>query len=92
MAKSPSPDILTAIRSAIPASPHRVPAWWQKLPPELLQELEHLRAEWYAGRQPGSKSAVAKAISDELVRRGLSDVGRQGVTKWLNDGKPSEKR
>lgn len=91
MAKS-TPSLSDAIRAAIPPVTARGQPWWKKIPAEVLAELEQLRDDWYAGRQPGSKTAVARAISEELTRRKLSDVQRQGVVTWLNDGKPSAKR
>lgn len=84
MADAPK-SLTDAIRAAVPAITRRNVCWWEKLDAATLAELESLRAEWQSGRLPGSKSALARAISEQLVARGLSDVGRQGVTTWLDD-------
>jgi len=77
------PSLADAIRAAVPPAPIRSRAWWHGLPPDVLAELEAVRADWKAGRLPGSKSALARAIQAELSARGLSDVGIQGITAWL---------
>lgn len=77
------PSLADAIRAAVPPSPIRSRAWWHGLPPDALAELEAVKADWKAGRLPGSKSALARAIQAELSARGLSDVGIQGITAWL---------
>lgn len=77
------PSLGDAIRAAVPPVPRRGLAWWARIPPDALAELETVRADWRAGRLPGSKSALARAIAEELAARGISDVGRQGVTTWL---------
>lgn len=77
-------SLADAIRAAVPPAPVRSKAWWQAVAPDVLAELEAVRADWKAGRLPGSKSALARAIQAELSARGLSDIGSQGVTAWLN--------
>lgn len=77
------PSLTDAIRAAVPAITRRNLQWWEKLDAATLAELEAIRAEWQSGRIPGSKAAMARAISEQLVARGLSDVGSQGVTTWL---------
>ena len=77
------PSLADAIRAAVPPVTRRAVCWWEKLDADTLAELEAIRAEWQSGRLPGSKAAMARAISEQLVARGLSDVGSQGVKTWL---------
>lgn len=79
------PSLADAIRAAVPAITRRNVCWWERLDAATLAELEAIRAEWRAGRLPGSKAALARAIAEQLVARGLSDVGKQGVTTWLSE-------
>lgn len=76
-------SLADAIRAAVPPGPVRSKAWWQAIAPDVLAELEAVKADWKAGRLPGSKAALARAIQAELSARGLSDIGSQGVTAWL---------
>ena len=73
-----------AIRAAVPSMVRRSTCWWERIDAETLAELEAIREEWRSGRLAGSKSALARAIADQLNARGLSDVGKQGVTSWLS--------
>ncbi|MGI9176820.1 MAG: hypothetical protein ACR2IT_03065 [Pirellulales bacterium] len=79
------PSLTDAIRAAVPAVVRRNVCWWERLDAATLAELEAIRSEWHAGRMPGSKAALSKAIAEQLVARGLSDVGPQGVTTWLGN-------
>lgn len=77
-------SIADAIRSAV--SPVvRVRPWWQRIPPEVLEELAELKADHHAGRLAGSRTALAKAISDYLTKHEISTIGVQGVTEWLRN-------
>jgi len=67
----------------VPASPVRSTTWFSRLDPSAAAELASVKADWRAGRQPGSKRALAQAIVEEMHARGLSDIGIQGVTAWL---------
>lgn len=77
------PSLSDAIRASVPAMVRRSFSWWEKIDPAALAELEAIREDWLSGRLPGSKSALARAIVEQLAARGISDVGRQGVTTWL---------
>jgi hypothetical protein len=77
------PSLGDAIRAAVPPAPVRSKSWWHALPPDVMAELHDVRADWKAGRLPGSKQALATAIRAELSARGLSDIGIQGITSWL---------
>lgn len=77
------PGLADAIRAAVPPVVRRAVCWWEKLDAETLAELEAIRADFRSGRLGQSKSAVAAAVVAELSSRGLSDIGKQGVTTWL---------
>ena len=77
------PSLAEAIRAAVPPVSRRSVCWWERLPADTLAELEAIREEWRSGRLAGSKSALARAIAEQLNARGISDVGKQGVTTWL---------
>ena len=72
-----------AIRAKVPASPVRSTTWFSRLDPEAAAEIAAVKADWRAGRLPGSKRALAQAIVEEMHARGLSDIGLSGVTAWL---------
>jgi len=77
------PSLADAVRAAVPPAPVRSVTWIARLAPEVAAELEAIKAAWKAGRQPGSKRALATVLVAELHDRGLSDIGLQGVTAWL---------
>ena len=83
MAKSPQPSLADAIRSAVPPPVKRCLPWHERLPADALAELEQIKREHRAGTLVGSRCALAKTISEQLRKRGLSDVGEQGVAAWL---------
>jgi hypothetical protein len=53
------------------------------LPADVLEELKAVRDDFWSGRLPNNKSAVARAVVEHLHARGLSDVKQQGVLAWL---------
>jgi hypothetical protein len=59
-------------------------AWHCKLPPDVLAELESLRARWANGEIAIQKRALARAIIETCRERGLHVSGVQGVEHWLN--------
>jgi hypothetical protein len=89
MAKSPpasrpaSKSLSDAIRAAIPPPPRRTLPWHERLPADVLAELEEVKREHRAGKLQGTRVALAITISEQLRLRGLSDVGRQGIEAWL---------
>ena len=89
MAKSPpasrpaSKSLSDAIRAAIPPPPRRTLPWHERLPADVLAELEEVKREYRAGTLKASKTGLAMTISTQLRLRGLSDVGRQGIEAWL---------
>jgi hypothetical protein len=78
-----SSSLADAIRAAIPPPPRRTLPWYERLPADVLAELEELKREHRAGTLPGTRVALAITISEQLRLRGLSDVGMQGVSAWL---------
>ena len=89
MAKSPpksqsaSSSLADAIRAAVPPPPRRTLPWHERLPADVLAELEEVKREHRAGKLQGTRVALAITISEQLRLRGLSDVGMQGVSAWL---------
>ena len=89
MAKSPqksppaSSSLADAIRNNVPPPPRRTLPWHERIPAEVLAELEELKREHLAGEINATRTALAITISTQLRLRGLSDVGRQGVEAWL---------
>ena len=79
----PSRSLADAIRAAVPPPARRTLCWYERLPPELLAELEEVKREYRAGTLKASKTGLAMTISTQLRLRGLSDVGRQGIEAWL---------
>ena len=78
-------SLADAIRSSIPTTGRPVSRWWHVLPPDVLEELNAVRADLRQGRLPNNKSAVARAIVEHLHARGLSEVRQQGVLAWLSE-------
>ena len=89
MAKSPpvsqpaSKSLADAIRASIPPPPRRTLPWHERLPADVLAELEEVKREHRAGKLAGTRVALAITISEQLRLRGLSEVGMQGVSAWL---------
>jgi hypothetical protein len=52
----------------------------------VLAELEAIRQEFRDGKLAGTKTGLARTISNELLARGLSNIGPQGVIEWLKSG------
>ena len=78
-----SKSLADAIRAAIPPPPRRTLPWHERLPADVLAELEEVKREHRAGKLQGTRVALAITISEQLRLRGLSDVGRQGIEAWL---------
>ena len=57
--------------------------WYSKLPPDLLAELQQVKAAFEAGTiGKATKTGLAFAISKSLKARGI-DIGHRGVEQWL---------
>lgn len=58
--------------------------WNERIPPDLLAELEALRAAFWAGQMPTrtTRTGLSHAISKSLQGRGVH-VGHAGVNRWL---------
>jgi hypothetical protein len=57
--------------------------WHERLSPEHLAELEELRGEWRVGRLGSQLKPVAVEVVAYLHANQISDIGVQGVIKWL---------
>ena len=78
-----SSSLADAIRANVPPPPRRTLPWHERIPADVLAELEQVKREHRAGTLPGTRVALAITISEQLRLRGLSDVGLQGVSAWL---------
>lgn len=60
--------------------------WWKKMPPDVLAELEQLRARFHAG-ELGSmqKTALGRAIVEVATDRGLFVPRLKQVLEWLGN-------
>jgi hypothetical protein len=56
--------------------------WHEKVPADLLAELEEVRRQYRSGALGGTKTGTATALSKALQARGI-DIGQRGVEKWL---------
>lgn len=84
--KSPPTDLAASIRAVLPSGKPGSLAWFQRIPPEVLAELEALKREHREGKLAGTRTGLARTISNELLARGLSTIGPQGVIAWLKSG------
>lgn len=78
-----SSSLADAIRANVPPPPRRTLPWHERIPADVLAELEQVKREHRAGTLPGTRVALAITISEQLRLRGLSEVGMQGVSAWL---------
>jgi hypothetical protein len=81
MAKATS--VLDDVIGVIAARTPRVQAWYHRVPPEHAGALAEILDAWKSGRLGSQKITAARAIAKILSARGISDVGPQGVLKWL---------
>jgi len=81
MAKATS--VVDDVIGVIAAQPPRVQAWYHRVSPKHAATLAELLQAWKSGRLGTHKITAARAIAKILASRGISDVGPQGVLKWL---------
>jgi len=81
--RAASSSLADAIRANVPPPPRRTLPWHERIPADVLAELEQVKREHRAGKLPGTRVALAMTISEQLRLRGLSEVGLQGVSAWL---------
>jgi hypothetical protein len=72
------------IVAKIPARRTGFQPWYERTPPDVMAELEQLRAAWRAGEIESPKITLARAISQTLAEMGVI-VGPQGVVHWLRN-------
>jgi hypothetical protein len=77
-------SLADAILSRATNTRHGSVPWYLKVAPEVLAELEQIRADWESGRTGLQKRAVARAIMAEMQSRGLPVCGIQGIEGWLD--------
>ena len=75
--------LLQAVRANLTTRRPGFRPWYERLSPEHLAELEELRAEWRAGRLGSQLKPVAAEVVTYLHANQISDIGIQGVLKWL---------
>ncbi len=82
--QSQSGGLLDDVREAMAAVRHGSQRWYEKVADEHQAELAALKAAWLAGELGSRKKTLARDISARLRKRGISDVGEQGVIAWLD--------
>ena len=73
-----------SIKASLPVSSSHTP-WHRRIDAAVLSELKILRAEWQSGTLHVGRRTLASAISQRLRAEGLSTIGRDGVSSWLNE-------
>jgi hypothetical protein len=81
--KNPSVGLLDEVRESLQAFRHGPTPWYERVAAEHAGELNAIKAAWRAGELGGRKKTAARSISDKLRKRGISDIGYQGVIEWL---------
>lgn len=69
------------IASSLP--PQQRLSWEHRVDKQHRDTLAEIKAAARAGKFGKSKIGAAKAISDYLIRHGISQIGEQGVLAWL---------
>lgn len=83
--KSPSGGLLDDVREAMAAARHGPGRWHERVAHEHQAELAAIKAAWQAGELGTRKRTLARDLSARMRKRGISDVGEQGVIAWLNE-------
>lgn len=83
--KQPAAGLAAEIVTNIPPVRHGLPAWEKRIGRETLAELEQVREAWRNGAIDTGAANLARRISETLRQRGLSNIGEQGVLRWLNE-------
>jgi hypothetical protein len=84
--QSPSGGLLDDVREAMAAVRHGGKRWYEKVDAEHQAELAAIKAAWLAGELGNRRKTLARDLSARLRKRGISDIGEQGIISWLNDG------
>ena len=82
--KSVSGGLLDDVREEMAAVRVGPARWHDRVAPEHLAELKAIKAAWKAGELGEHKKPLARSLSKNMRKRGISDVGEQGVISWLN--------
>jgi hypothetical protein len=78
--------LLDAVVSALPQTYHGVGYWIDSVSPEAKAELDEIKQQFLAGAIKTPRRTLAKAISKQLVQRGICKIGFPGVEAWLQRG------
>lgn len=75
---------LSAVDEIVASLPQaRRMSWEYRVEEQHHETLAEIKAAARDGRFGKSKIGAAKAISDYLIRHGISQIGQQGVLAWL---------
>lgn len=87
MPKSPTPKsgLVDAVKAAVRDVRPGFQPWHKRVSPEHLDELLEVRRQWQAGELGSKLLPVARAISEQLEKRGIAQIGAQGVQDWLQN-------
>lgn len=66
-------------------APKNTRRWEVGLSDDVRLEIEEIRSAYRDGSLQGSITRLSQAISDTLKQRGISDVGIDGVRRWLTE-------
>jgi len=80
-----SGSLLNDVREAMAAVRHGSKRWYETVAAEHQAELAAIKAAWLAGELGSRRKTLARNISVRLRERGISDIGEQGVTAWLDE-------
>lgn len=79
----------TRLIDAVSGDPGIVPrtciSWDRRLPEEHRAEVEEIREAYRTGKLQGPRETLAKVISKHLRERGISNIGHDGVKRWLGE-------
>lgn len=86
MRRDNPPSLLDEMKSLHPARNRGPLPWYLRVSPEHAAELEELRQAFHRGEfGAATLNAVAENLSAVIRSRGISNVGPQGVIRWLKN-------
>lgn len=83
MAKAKTPRLMDEVLSRVVDKRPGFARWIDKLPADIRNELNELRACHHAGAVKHQISALAEAIAAAVAERGHPQPGKQAVIAWL---------
>ena len=79
------PSLVSDVLARVKPTESRA-GWWNKMPPDVLAELEQLRAKFHGGELGDiAKTNLARAIVDAVKDRGVEMPKLKQVIVWLGN-------